>query len=199
VSLTERSELGVRTSGEIISPRWLRIFQVIVGLVCIALSVYILLGSVHLGAYTLIFLASTAFVIIGIERIIVGIRATALKRSSRLISIGIGVAIVVFFGSAYFAPAYVSKLYVLMLAFGLLATGAIRIIDGMKNTTYGGPSKLFTLGTGVICVAVALIIFSYPKFGFILLLLTVAIVLMINGIQIAFVGITGKKLARLRS
>jgi uncharacterized membrane protein HdeD (DUF308 family) len=109
------------------------------------------------------------------------------------------VAIVVFFGSAYFAPVYVSKLYVLMLAFGLLATGAIRIIDGMRNTTYGRPSKIFTLGTGVICVAIALLIFSRPQFGFILLLLIVSIVLLINGIQIAFVGITGKKLTRLRS
>jgi uncharacterized membrane protein HdeD (DUF308 family) len=189
----------VRTSGEIINPRWLRIFQIIVGLICIALSAYILLGSVHLGAYTLIFLASTAFIIIGIERIIVGVKATSLKRSSRLISIGIGVAIVVFFGSAYFAPVYVSKLYVLMLGFGLLATGAIRIIDSMKNTTYGESSKIFTLGTGAICVAVAMIIFLYPKFGFILLLLTVSVVLMINGIQIAFVGITGKKLSRRHS
>ena len=166
---------------------------------CVAISLYILLGSVHLGAYTLIFLASTAFIIIGIERIIVGVRSTSLKRSSRLISIGIGVAIVVFFGSAYFAPVYVSKLYVLMLAFGLLATGAIRIIDGMRNAAYGRPSKIFTIGTGVICVAIALLIFSRPQFGFILLLLIVSIVLLINGIQIAFVGITGKKLTRLRS
>lgn len=108
-------------------------------------------------------------------------------------------AIVVFFGSAYFAPVYVSKLYVLMLAFGLLATGAIRIIDGMRNAAYGRPSKIFTIGTGVICVAIALLIFSRPQFGFILLLLIVSIVLLINGIQIAFVGITGKKLTRLRS
>lgn len=108
-------------------------------------------------------------------------------------------AIVVFFGSAYFAPVFVSKLYVLMLAFGLLATGAIRIIDGMRNTTYGRPSKIFTIGTGVICVAIALLIFSRPQFGFILLLLIVSIVLLINGIQIAFVGITGKKLTRLHS
>src|SRR4051812_46671196 len=188
----------MRTSGDIISPKWLRFFQVAVGLVCIGISIYIMLGSGQLGAYSVIFLASTAFIIIGIERIVTGIRATSLKRSSRLISIGIGVAIVVFFGSAYFAPVYVSKLYVLMLAFGLLATGAIRIIDGMRNTTYGRPSKIFTIGTGVICVAIALLIFSRPQFGFILLLLIVSIVLLINGIQIAFVGITGKKLTRLR-
>jgi uncharacterized membrane protein HdeD (DUF308 family) len=189
----------MRTSGDIISPKWMRSFQIIVGLICIGLSISIILGSHELGAYSLIFLASTAFIIIGIERIIVGIRGTHLKRSSRLITIGIGVGIVVFFGSAYFAPVYVTKLYILILAFGLLATGAVRIIDGIKNTTYGRASKIFTVGTGIVCAAVAIYVLSHPEFGFILLLLVVAIILLINGIQIAFVGITGRKLSRLRS
>jgi uncharacterized membrane protein HdeD (DUF308 family) len=189
----------MRTSGEIISPKWLRFFQIAVGLICIGISIYIMLGSDKLGAYSLIFLASTAFIIIGIERIVIGIRATSLKRSSRLISIGIGVAIVVYFGSGYFAPVFVSKLYVLILGFGLLATGAVRIIDGIKNSTYGRSSKIFTVGTGIICAAVALLVFSHPEFGFVLLLLIVSIVLLINGIQIAFVGITGRRMTRLRS
>ena len=198
--LSKSSEIvRMRTSGDFISPKWLRIFQVVVGLICIALSVSIILGSFKLGAYSLIFLASIAFIIIGIERITVGIRSTSLKRSSRLISIGIGVGIVVYFGSGYFFPDFVSKLYVLILGFGLLATGALRIIDGMKNSTYERTSKLLTLGTGFICVAVALIIFMYPRFGFILLLLIVSMVLLITGIQIAFVGMTGKKMRRLHS
>jgi uncharacterized membrane protein HdeD (DUF308 family) len=191
--------VGMRTSGDFISPKWLRIFQVVVGLICIALSISIILGSHKLGAYSLIFLASIAFIIIGIERIIVGIKSPSLKRSSRLISIGIGVGIVVYFGSGYFFPEFVTKLYILILGFGLLATGALRIIDGIKNSTYERPSKLFTLGTGVICVAVALLVFMHPEFGFILLLVTISIVLLITGIQIAFVGITGKKMSRLRS
>ncbi|HXX98659.1 MAG TPA: hypothetical protein VEL11_16275 [Candidatus Bathyarchaeia archaeon] len=189
----------MRTSGDFISPKWLRFFQVVVGLVSIALSIFIMSGSFKLGAYTLIFLASIAFIIIGIERIAVGIRLSSLKRSSRFITIGIGVGIVVFFGSAYFAPDFVSKLYVLMLGFGLLATGVLRIIDGMKNSTYERTSKLLTLGTGVMCVAVAVVVFEYPKIGFVLLLLTVSIVLLITGIQIVFVGLTGKKLRSLRS
>src|SRR5215831_2193683 len=66
-----------RTSGDLISPKWLRIFQVVVGLICIALSIFIIFGGFKLGAYTLIFLASIAFIIIGIERIAVGIRSTS--------------------------------------------------------------------------------------------------------------------------
>jgi len=187
----------MRTSGDLISPKWLRFFQIVVGLACIGISISIILGAGKLGAYSLIFLSSSAFIIVGIERIVVGIRAISLKRSSRLISIGIGVGIVVYFGSAYFAPEFVSKLYVIILGFGLLATGVLRIIDGIKNNTYGKSSKIFTIGTGVICFAVALVIFSHPEFGFTILLLLVSIVLLINGIQIAFVGLTGKKISQL--
>jgi uncharacterized membrane protein HdeD (DUF308 family) len=189
----------MRTSEDIISPKWLRIFQVIVGCICIALSIYILIGSATLGAYTLIFLASIIFIIIGIERIIVGVRSSSLKRRSRLISIGIGAGLVVFFGSGFFAPVFVSKLYVLILGFGLLGMGAMRIIDGLKNSTYERPPKLFTIGTGIVSVAVALLVFASPKFGFILLMLIVSIILLISGIQIAYVGITGKRMPRLRS
>jgi len=194
----------MRTSGEFVGPKWLRIFQVIVGLACVAVSIAIMVNFAFskastIGVYSLIFVASIAFIIIGIERIVVGIKTISLKRSSRLISIGIGVGIVIFFGSGYFFPAFFTKLYVLILGLGLLATGALRIIDGTRNNTYERPSKIFTLGTGVLCVAGALLVLAQPVIGLVLLLLIVSIVFFINGIQIAFVGITGKKIARTSS
>src|SRR6478672_7323991 len=131
----------MRSSGDIISPKWMRFFQIVVGIACIGISMFILIGSKNLGLYSLIFLASSAFIIIGIERIVVGIKSTFLKRSSRLISIGIGIGLVIYFGSAYFAPVFISKLYVLMFGFGILATGALRIIDGIKDKTYSKDSK----------------------------------------------------------
>lgn len=135
------------------------------------------------------FLASIAFIIIGLERMVVGIK-------SRLISIGIGVGIVIYFGSGYFLPEFVSKLYVLILGSGLLATGALRITDGIRNNIYESSSKIFTLGIGGIRVTAALFVLMHPVIGFILLLLIVSLIFFINGVQIAFVGITGKKLAK---
>jgi len=188
----------LRTSGDIINPKWMRFFQIVVEIACVGISLYIFIGSHELGLISLIFLSSSAFIIIGIERIVVGIKSTFLKRSSRLISIGIGIGLVIYFGSAYFAPVFISKLYVLMFGFGILATGALRIIDGIKDKTYSKDSKIFILGTGVLCVAVSIYIFSFPKYGFVILMLFVAIVLLINGLQIAYVGITGKKIKNLR-
>jgi uncharacterized membrane protein HdeD (DUF308 family) len=194
----------MRTSGEFISPKWLRILQAVVGFVCIGISLPIMVNLAHreishIGTYSLIFLASIAFIIIGIERVAVGIKLTSLKKSSRIISIGIGVGIIVLFGCGYFFPELFSKLYVLILGLGLLATGALRIIDGTRNKTYKKLPKLFTLTTGILCVVAALVVFMYPILGFVFLLLIVSVIFFITGSQIAFVGITGKKLARISS
>jgi hypothetical protein len=78
-----------------------------------------------------------------------------------LISIGIGVGIVIYFGSGYFLPEFVSKLYVLILGSGLLATGALRITDGVRNNIYESSSKIFTLGIGGICVTAALFVLMH--------------------------------------
>lgn len=84
----------------------------------------------------------------------------------------------------------------LILGFGLLATGALRIIDGIRNNIYESSSKIFTLGIGVVFVAAALFVLMHPVLGFILLLLIVSVIFFIKGVQIAFVGITGKKLVK---
>jgi len=191
----------MRTSGEFISPKWLRIFQIVVGAVCVAISIAIIVNIAmsrfsNIGLYSLIFVASIAFIIIGIERIVVGVKTTSLKRSSRIISIIIGAGIVGYFGSGYFFPDFMTKLYVLILGLGLLAIGALRVIDGIRNNTYERSSKIFTLVTGGLCVVGAIIVFLFPTTGFILLMLIVSIIFFINGIQIAFVGLTGKKIAR---
>lgn len=191
----------MRTSGEFISPKWLRIFQIVVGAVCVAISIAIIVNIAmsrfsNIGLYSLIFVASIAFIIIGIERIVVGVKTTSLKRSSRIISIVIGAGIVGYFGSGYFFPDFMTKLYVLILGLGLLAIGALRVIDGLRNNTYERSSKIFTLFTGGLCVVGAIIVFLFPTTGFILLMLIVSIIFFINGIQIAFVGLTGKKIAR---
>jgi short repeat uncharacterized protein DUF308 len=191
----------MRTSGEFISPKWLRIFQVVVGLACVGISIAIMVNVAyskisHIGVYSIIFLASIAFIIIGIERVVVGIKSTTLKKSSRIISIGIGVGVIVYFGSGFFFPDFLAKLYVLILGFGLLATGALKIVEGIRNNTYEKPPKLFSLGVGVLCVAAGLLILMFPVLGFVLLLLIVSIIFFVTGIQIAFVGIRGKKISR---
>ena len=73
-------------------PRKLRAFQIIVGAICIILSILVLTGSKYLGTYTFLFLIETTLLVIGAERIVSGVRSPHIKRSTRIINIAIGSA-----------------------------------------------------------------------------------------------------------
>ena len=65
----------LRAAGGVENPRkWFRILQVAVGLVCISLSVVVIAAYSSFGQYSIVLFALIALMIIGIERIIAGIR-----------------------------------------------------------------------------------------------------------------------------
>jgi hypothetical protein len=68
-------------------PRKLRTFQIIVGAICIILSILVLTGSKYLGTYTFLFLIETTLLVIGAERIASVVRSHHIKISSRIINI----------------------------------------------------------------------------------------------------------------
>ena len=175
-------------------PKWLRILRVIVGIICISLSVIIITGAPKLGLYMTIFLGSTSLIFVGIERIVTGLRTADVKKLSRIINVAIGLGIVIFFGSAFFNPDFMAKWYILLLGFGLLANAGARIISGLKNNEYNKTSRFTDLGTGAISAMMGLALLVFPSFGFMLLLLMVAIALMVSGVEILLVGIRGKRI-----
>jgi uncharacterized membrane protein HdeD (DUF308 family) len=178
---------------DIIIPSWLRTAQVIVGIVCIVLSITIFLSS-GLGSYTLLFLIEITLIIIGSERVATGITSRGTKKSSRAISIGLGLGIIGFAVLGFLTPKLTTQWLIVLLGLGLLANGILRIIDGLRNIEYERFTRLFRLGAGIVSVAISLMILIYPKFGFYLLLIIIAVALFITGIEILIVGIKGKRI-----
>jgi uncharacterized membrane protein HdeD (DUF308 family) len=170
---------------------WLRILQIAVGTTCIILSVLII-ASPKLGNFTLLFLVKITLIILGIERVASTIKASSLKKSSRAIGIGLGLAMIAFsmFGLVNFT--LTTKWLILLLGMGLLLNGVARLIDGLKNQGQEGSSRAFHLGAGIISTAAAVLVLANPIAGFILLLLILAIALLTSGIEIFVVGIRGK-------
>ena len=112
--------------------RWLWPIQIAVGIICISLSILIFFTP-QIGSYALFFLAGTGLIVLGAERIVTGIRAEKSRRKYRIINIGIGAAIIAYMLPGFIFPDLVIKYLVLFLGFGLLANGAVRIIDGLKR------------------------------------------------------------------
>ena len=170
---------------DIIIPSWLRAAQVIVGIVCVLLSTTIFL-SPGLGSYTLLFLIEITLIIIGSERVASGIASRGTKRSSRAISIGLGLG--------FLTPKLTTQWLIILLGLGLLANGILRIIDGLRNIEYERFTRLFRLGAGAVSIAISILVLVYPRFGFYLLMVIIAVALVITGIELLMVGIKGKRI-----
>jgi uncharacterized membrane protein HdeD (DUF308 family) len=175
------------------TPRGLRTLQILVGAICIMLSILVLAGP-RLGTYTFLFFIEITLLILGAERIASGVRSPRLKRSSRIINIALGSAIIGFALLGFFTPKLTSEWLVLLLGLGLLANGVVRIVDGFRNKDIYETSALyFRIGAGIFSAAIAILILVYPVFGFVLILLILSIALLITGIELIIVGIKGRR------
>ncbi len=176
--------------------RWFWLIQIAVGIICISLSILIFF-SPQLGEYALFFLAGTGLIILGAERIVTGIKAEKSRRKYRIINIAIGVGIIAYILPGFIVPDLVIKYLVLFLGFGLLANGAVRIIDGLKRQKEEQESLTFSsLGTGIIITSVAIAVLVFPRLGLAILIIMTAVALAVSGIHVIIAGIRGSRSSR---
>jgi uncharacterized membrane protein HdeD (DUF308 family) len=176
--------------------RWFWPIQIAVGIICISLSIWIVF-SPQIGGYALFFLAGTGLIILGAERIVSGIKAETSRRKYRILNIGIGAALIAYMLPGFIFPDLVIKYLVLFLGFGLLANGALRIIDGLKRQKQEQGSLTFSsLGTGIIITAVAIAVLVFPQLGLAILIIMTAVALAVSGIHVIIAGIRGRRSSR---
>jgi hypothetical protein len=144
------------------------------------------------GAYIWLFLAGIGLMLIGAERLISGLTAKGVKRSSRLINIGVGLGLIIYIGSGFFYPEIATKWLILFLGFGLLANGVIRIVKSLKKKKEES-YDYETMLTGIIITSLSILILVSEKLGLALLLIMTAIALAVSGIQIILAGIRARK------
>src|SRR5215218_10446919 len=173
--------------------RWFWLIQIAVGIICILLSILIFFTP-QIGSYALFFLAGTGLIVLGAERIVTGIRAQKSRRKYRLINIGIGAALIAYMLPGFIVPELVIKYLVLFLGFGLLANGALRIIDGLRRHKRQDESLTSSsLGLGIVITAVAIAVLVFPQVGLALLIIMTVIALAVSGIQVIIAGIRNSR------
>lgn len=171
---------------------WFWIFQIAVGSICLVLSVVVLFygAKTAAGAYIWLFLTGIGLIILGVERVISGLQAKGVKKTSRLINIAVGAGLIIYIGSGFFFPEFATKWLIIFLGFGLLANGIIRIVRGMKKKEEEEEWHDFSsLATGIVITSLSILVLSYPKLGLALLLVMTAIALAVSGIQVMLAGI----------
>ena len=177
------------------SPKGIRILQIVLGAIAIALSLAVIVNP-GVGIATLTFLLSITLLVVGIERFVTGLTLSKHSKSSRFGNIGLG-ALAALLGIAVMAfPLFTTGVLVTLLALGLLFTGIARVIHGISDKNTSKWSKGFLVGVGVLSLAVSFLVFASPALGVFLLTLVLGINLLIIGIQSVAYGISGHQRRR---
>ena len=150
--------------------------------------------KLQLGAYIWLFLAGIGLIVLGAERLASGILAKGVKRSSRLLNIGVGVGLIIYIGSGFFFPEFATKWLIIFLGFGLLANGIIRIVSGLKKKEEES-YDISSIALGILITSLALMVLVYPIVGLVLLIVMTIIALAISGVQIILAGLRGRRKA----
>ncbi|MFZ0220411.1 MAG: DUF308 domain-containing protein, partial [Candidatus Nitrosopolaris sp.] len=180
------------------SPPWLRMLQIVLGGICIVLSLFIL-AYIGPAILTIILILSIVLLVVGIERISVGISMPSSYRRLRFANIGIGLLIIAFSIVLMQFPVFTSAVLVVLAAIALLVSGISRIIQDISHKA-SGSSRAFRIGVGVLSIAVSILVIAQPIYlGLVLFAIMISIAFLISGIEMMTLGISGRERSTIRS
>ncbi|MGA7042058.1 MAG: DUF308 domain-containing protein [Nitrososphaeraceae archaeon] len=174
------------------SPPWLRMLQIVLGGICITLSL-VILAYIGPAILTIILILSLILLAVGIERTSVGIAMRRSSRGSSLANIILGLAVIAFSIVLMQFPIFASAILVILAAVALLLSGIARIIHGISKKT-SRSSRAFLIGVGVISITVSILVIAHPiSFGLVLFSIIISIAFLISGIEMMALGISGRQ------
>ena len=182
----------MKTTSETGVSKGIRILQIIVGIIAIALSSAVIVNP-GFGIEILVFLLSITLFVVGIERISVGFLPYIRKSSTRIGNIvlgGLAIALAIIVISF---PIFTIGFLVTLLAIGLLFIGAARIIHGVLDKQTSKWSRIFLVAVGILSIGVSFMVFTNPLFGIFLVTFLLAVNLLIIGIESIVHGASGKR------
>jgi uncharacterized membrane protein HdeD (DUF308 family) len=171
---------------------WTRVLEVIFGFILISLS-----GSVYLFTEAwlalMVILLGVALFLFGISRIFRGYRETFQLRSNRIANTIFGVTLIVTSILAIIYWPIGGLLWVIILTIALLVLGFTLLITGIFGAVYSTWHRVFVVIIGAIIIALGIFIVTQPMAAQFLLALILAAGLLLAGIYLMVVGITGRR------
>ena len=154
--------------------------QIVFGSIAVLLSAVVLIFLVIFPAaaiLTIILILSIVFLIVGIERIAIGVSSLSPTRKTRTTNIVLGVVVIAFSIFLMEFPIGTSAFLIIIAALALLLSGIARIIHGISKDI-SGSSRGLLIGVGALSVIISLLIIANPiRFGVGLLAIMLAAVL----------------------
>lgn len=182
----------MHTLEEIKNPLWVRLTDIILGILAIGASVFVLIYPTF-SLDLFILLMAIGLLILGIARIIRGVFTRVLDRFQRALSVAFGFIMLISSLILLLYPALTTLLSFWILIAVLSAHGLIRIFFGAFSKTYPRLLKYILVIIGVITLLSALMAFFLPfAIGFLVIYL-LAMGLLVAGVGRVTLGLFGFK------
>ena len=182
----------MKTSSETSASKGIRILQIIVGIIAIALSIAVIINP-GFGIEFLVFLLSLTLFVVGIERVSIAFLPYIRKSSTRISNIVLGGLAIALAIIVITFPIFTIGFLVTLLAIGLIFIGSARIIHGALDKQTSKWSRIFLIAVGILSIGIAILVFANPVFGIFLLTFILAVNLLIIGIESIVHGALGKR------
>src|SRR5688572_1882785 len=182
----------MKTTSETGVSKGIRILQIIVGIISIALSIAVIINP-GFGIEILVFLLSISLFVVGIERISIAFLPYIRKSSTRIGNIVLGGLAILLSIIVIGFPFFTIGFLVTLLALGLLFIGAARIVHGVLDKQTSKWSRVFLVAVGILSIGISFMVFANPLFGIILVTFLLAVNLLIIGIESIVHGASGKR------
>ncbi|HSF00864.1 MAG TPA: DUF308 domain-containing protein [Nitrososphaeraceae archaeon] len=181
----------MKTVSETGVSKGIRILQIIVGIIAIALSIAVIVNP-GFGIEILVFLLSITLFVVGIERVSIGFLPyiTKSSRTSNIVLGGLAIALAII---VIGFPIFTIGLLVTLLALGLLFIGVARIVHGIFDKQTSKWSRVLLVGVGILSIGISFMVFINPLVGLFILTFMLAVNLLIIGIESIVHGVSGKR------
>jgi uncharacterized membrane protein HdeD (DUF308 family) len=176
------------------SPAWLRIAQIILGAIAVALSGWIIANPTETALLYVAFLG-IALLMVGISKIIEGIVSRQIPKSTKAISIVIGIISIIGGIFSLVNPIAAVVTLIMIVSIVILIHGLGLIVTGIADKSLSKGSRIANIVLGILAVAVSASIHAMPGLAVAMTLILVSIGLLFHGIASIIAGIIGQKLS----
>jgi uncharacterized membrane protein HdeD (DUF308 family) len=171
---------------------WLRVLNVVFGLICVLLSAVVLTYP-GLDILTVILILAAALLVVGLARIIVGVFAEYIPIRLRAINVGAGILEIVVTITIMLYPQYITQTLIQLLSAALLVHGTTSAAIGIYARALPGLLRGLFVVAGLLGITLSVAAFISIPLGFLTSVYMLSIGYLSNGIVEAIWGITVPK------
>ena len=167
----------------------MRVIEIVFGVLSI-IAAGIVLVFPDIGILTIVLILSIALLLLGIERLIMGI-SSPLTRNIKRVNIGFGILAVLLSIISLAFPILAIEILILIISFALMFVGITRILHVIKQPPAQKWLRIFSAGSGIFSIILSVLTMISPVIGIILVDVFVSFGLLINGFEMIAAGLKG--------